>query len=77
MDKVELEVDSTTELMVCESCGTTHQEFKKGGRWVVKHVIMFFALCLIHCLMVCMPVQSILGKVPAGSESRIQFEQSH
>ena len=32
MDKVELEVDSGTTEMVCESCGTTHQEFKKGGR---------------------------------------------
>ena len=39
--------------MTCESCGTTHQDFKKGGDWAVKHAIMSFVQCLNPCLMVC------------------------
>jgi protein arginine kinase activator len=76
MDKVELEVDSSGATMVCESCGTTHQEFKKGGRLGCEACYHVFRPVLDPLLDGMHAGTKHLGKVPAGSESRIQFEQS-
>ena len=76
MDKVELEVDSRGTTMVCESCGTTHQEFKKGGRLGCEACYHVFRPVLDPLLDGMHAGTKHLGKIPAGSESRIQFEQS-
>ena len=76
MDKVELEVDTSGTTMVCESCGTTHQEFKKGGRLGCEACYHVFRPVLDPLLDGMHAGTKHLGKVPAGSESRIQFEQS-
>ena len=76
MDKVEMEVDTANTSMVCESCGTTHQEFKKGGRLGCEACYHVFRPVLDPLLDGMHAGVNHLGKVPAGSESRIHFEQS-
>ena len=76
MDKVELEVDTGGNSMVCESCGTTHQEFKKGGRLGCEACYHVFRPVLDPLLDGMHAGTKHLGKVPAGSVSRIKFEQS-
>jgi protein arginine kinase activator len=76
MDKVELEVDTSGTSMVCESCGITHQEFKKGGRLGCEACYHVFRPVLDPLLDGMHAGTRHLGKVPAGSESRIHFEQS-
>ena len=76
MGKVELEVDTSGTTMVCESCGTTHQEFKKGGRLGCEACYHVFRPVLDPLLDGMHAGTKHLGKVPADSESRIQFEQS-
>lgn len=75
MEKVDLEVDSTNPSMVCESCGTTHQDFKKGGRLGCDACYHVFRPILDPLLDGMHAGTKHLGKVPSGSESRIQFEQ--
>jgi protein arginine kinase activator len=76
MDKVELEVDTSGTSMVCESCGITHQEFKKGGRLGCEACYHVFRPVLDPLLDGMHAGTRHLGKVPAGSESRIHLEQS-
>jgi len=76
MDKVELEVDTGEATMVCESCGTTHQDFKKGGRLGCEACYHVFRPVLDPLLDGMHAGTKHLGKVPAGSASRIKFEKS-
>ncbi len=77
MDKVELEVDSNSTTMVCESCGTTHQEFKKGGRLGCAACYHVFRPVLDPLLDSMHAGTKHLGKIPSGSESRVKFEQTY
>ena len=62
--------------MVCESCGTTHQEFKKGGRLGCEACYHVFRPVLDPLLDGMHAGTKHLGKVPASSVSRIKFEKS-
>ena len=62
MDKVDMDTDNSGTAMVCESCGTTHQEFKKGGRLGCEACYHVFRPVLDPCLMVCMQESSIWVK---------------
>jgi protein arginine kinase activator len=62
--------------MTCESCGTTHSEFKKGGRLGCEACYHVFRPVLDPLLDGMHAGNKHLGKIPAGSKSRVQFEQS-
>ena len=62
--------------MVCESCGTTHQDFKKGGRLGCEACYHVFRPVLDPLLEGMHAGTQHLGKIPSGSESRVRFEQS-
>ncbi len=62
--------------MTCESCGTTHSEFKKGGRLGCEACYHVFRPILEPLLEGMHAGIKHLGKIPAGSKSRVQFEQS-
>ena len=76
MDKVELDVNSGGTTMVCESCGTTHQEFKKGGRLGCEACYHVFRPVLDPLLDGMHAGIKHLGKVPSRDKSRVKFEQS-
>ena len=59
--------------MVCETCGTTHQDFKKGGRLAVKPAITVPTRS--GSTVDGMHVESNTGEIP-GSKSRVDFDQS-
>jgi len=65
-----------TDTMVCESCGTTHQEFKKGGRLGCEACYHVFRPVLDPLLEGMHAGTLHLGKIPPGSESRVRFEKS-
>ena len=62
--------------MTCESCGTTHSEFKKGGRLGCEACYHVFRPVLDPLLEGMHAGCKHLGKIPAGSKSRVKFEQS-
>ncbi len=62
--------------MTCESCGTTHSEFKKGGRLGCEACYHVFRPVLDPLLDGMHAGNKHLGKIPAASKSRVQFEQS-
>ena len=76
MEKDELEGDSISSSMVCESCGTTHQDFKKGGRLGCEACYHVFRPVLDPLLDGMHAGSKHLGKIPSGSESRVRFEQT-
>ena len=76
MEKDELEGDSISSSMVCESCGTTHQDFKKGGRLGCEACYHVFRPVLDPLLDGMHAGNKHLGKIPSGSESRVRFEQT-
>ncbi len=76
MEKSDLESESVSGSMVCESCGTTHQDFKKGGRLGCEACYHVFRPVLDPLLDGMHAGTKHLGKIPSGSESRVRFEQS-
>ena len=68
--------DETSSPMTCESCGTTHNEFKKGGRLGCEACYHVFRPILDPLLDGMHAGSKHLGKIPAGSKSRVKFEQS-
>ena len=76
MEKDELGGDSISSSMVCESCGTTHQDFKKGGRLGCEACYHVFRPVLDPLLDGMHAGSKHLGKIPSGSESRVRFEQT-
>ena len=69
-------IDASTASMTCESCGTTHQDFKKGGRLGCEACYHVFRPVLDPLLEGMHAGTQHLGKIPSGSESRVKFEQS-
>ena len=76
MEKDELADESISGSMVCESCGTTHQDFKKGGRLGCEACYHVFRPVLDPLLDGMHAGSKHLGKIPSGSESRVRFEQT-
>ncbi len=76
MDKVDLEETPTEATMVCESCGITHQEFKKEGRLGCEACYHVFRPILDPLLDGMHAGTKHLGKIPSGSVSRINHEKS-
>jgi protein arginine kinase activator len=76
MDSTEGETKPPAGSMVCESCGTTHQDFKKGGRLGCEACYHVFRPVLDPLLEGMHAGTQHLGKIPTGSESRVKFEQS-
>jgi protein arginine kinase activator len=76
MEKDDSEGDSITSSMVCETCGTTHQEFKKGGRLGCEACYHVFRPILDPLLDGMHAGTKHEGKIPEGSKSRVDFEQS-
>jgi protein arginine kinase activator len=76
MDKVDMDTDNSGTAMVCESCGTTHQEFKKGGRLGCEACYHVFRPILDPLLDGMHAGTKHLGKIPSGSASRVKFERS-
>ena len=76
MDSTEGESKPPAGSMVCESCGTTHQEFKKGGRLGCEACYHVFRPVLDPLLDGMHAGTQHFGKIPSGSESRVKFEQS-
>ncbi len=70
------ETKSPAGKMVCESCGTTHQDFKKGGRLGCEACYHVFRPILDPLLEGMHAGTQHLGKIPSASESRVQFVQS-
>jgi protein arginine kinase activator len=76
MDKVDMDTDNSGTAMVCESCGTTHQEFKKGGRLGCEACYHVFRPVLDPLLDGMHAGTKHSGKIPSGSASRVKFERS-
>ena len=76
MEKEELVGDSMSDSMVCESCGTTNQDFKKGGRLGCEACYHVFRPVLDPLLDGMHAGTKHLGKIPSGSKSRVRFEQT-
>jgi len=76
MDKVDMDTDNSGTAMVCERCGTTHQEFKKGGRLGCEACYHVFRPVLDPLLDGMHAGIKHLGKIPSGSASRVKFERS-
>ena len=73
MEQDGVDEESISGSMVCETCGTTHQDFKKGGRLSQKPANAFRPV-LDPLLDAGMPSQT-LGWL-RGSKSRVDFDQS-
>ena len=76
MDSTKGEIKPPSGSMVCESCGTTHQDFKKGGRLGCEACYHVFRPILDPLLEGMHAGTHHLGKIPSGLESRVQFSQS-
>lgn len=76
MENVPDSSDDAASPMTCESCGTTHNEFKKGGRLGCEACYHVFRPVLDPLLDGMHAGIKHLGKIPAGSKVRVQFEQS-
>jgi len=76
MDSTENESKPPSGSMVCESCGTTHQEFKKGGRLGCEACYHVFRPVLDPLLDGMHAGIQHIGKIPSSSVSRVKFEQS-
>ena len=76
MDSTEGDSKPPAGSMVCESCGTTHQDFKKGGRLGCEACYHVFRPVLDPLLEGLPAGTQHPGKIPSGSESRVKFEQS-
>ena len=76
MDKAGIDTDTPNASMTCESCGTSHQDFKKGGRLGCEACYHVFRPILDPLLDGMHAGTKHLGKIPAGSESRVKFERS-
>ncbi len=76
MESTENASEAPAGSMVCESCGTTHQDFKKGGRLGCDACYHVFRPILDPLLEGMHAGTQHLGKIPSGSESRVRFEQS-
>ena len=75
MDKDDLIGDASSNSMVCESCGITHQEFKKGGRLGCEACYHVFRPILDPLLDGMHAGVKHFGKAPAGVEIRIDFDR--
>tara|TARA_B100000212_G_scaffold208191_1_gene157170 strand:+ start:334 stop:834 length:501 start_codon:yes stop_codon:yes gene_type:complete len=75
MDKDDLVGDATANTMVCESCGTTNQEFKKGGRLGCEACYHVFRPVLDQLLEGMHAGIKHFGKAPAGAEVRVDFDR--
>ncbi len=75
MDKSNFDSEGPANSMTCESCGTSHQDFKKGGRLGCEACYHVFRPILDPLLDGMHAGIKHLGKIPAGSESRIKFER--
>ena len=76
MEQDGVDEESISGSMVCETCGTTHQDFKKGGRLGCEACYHVFRPVLDPLLDGMHAGVKHLGKIPAGSKSRVDFEQS-
>ena len=76
MDSTKGETKPPSGSMVCESCGTTHQDFKKGGRLGCEACYHVFRPILDPLLEGMHAGTHHLGKIPSGLDSRVQFSQS-
>ena len=73
MEKSDLFVDSPDDSMVCESCGTTHQEFKKGGRLGCEACYHVFRPILDPLLDGMHAGNRHIGKIPSNwDESKVE-----
>ena len=75
MDKSNFDSEAPTNSMTCESCGTSHQDFKKGGRLGCEACYHVFRPILDPLLDGMHAGIKHLGKIPAGSKSRIKYER--
>ena len=75
MESTEADSQLPSGSMVCESCGTTHQDFQGWSVWDAKLATMFFAQSWIH-------IGGYARRHPTSwenplwLESRVKFEQS-
>ena len=68
--------DASLSPMTCESCGTTHSEFKKGGRLGCEACYHVFRPVLDPLLEGMHAGSKHLGKIPSSSQLKVEFQQS-
>ncbi|MEC8043127.1 MAG: UvrB/UvrC motif-containing protein [Verrucomicrobiota bacterium] len=71
MEQDDLPMDAGDNPMVCETCGTTHQDFKKGGRLGCEACYHVFRPVLDPLLDGMHAGTKHLGKISSGTESRV------
>jgi protein arginine kinase activator len=76
LDENPSKVDASTALMTCESCGTTHQDFKKGGRLGCEACYHVFRPVLEPLLDGMHAGVKHLGKVPSRSVKKKSDDDS-
>jgi protein arginine kinase activator len=76
LDENPAKVDASTASMTCESCGTTHQDFKKGGRLGCEACYHVFRPVLEPLLDGMHAGVKHLGKVPSRSVKKKSDDDS-
>ena len=76
LDENPSKVDASTASMTCESCGTTHQDFKKGGRLGCEACYHVFCFVLEPLLDGMHAGVKHLGKVPSRSVKKKSDDDS-
>ena len=76
LDENPAKVDASTASMTCESCGTTHQDFKKGGRLGCEACYHVFRPVLEPLLDGMHAGVKHLGKVPSRSVKKKSYDDS-
>ncbi|MDA7822956.1 UvrB/UvrC motif-containing protein [Opitutales bacterium] len=76
LDDNQPKIDASTASMTCESCGTTHQEFKKGGRLGCEACYHVFRPVLEPLLDGMHAGIKHLGKVPSRSVKKKSAEEN-
>lgn len=76
LDENPSKVDASTASMTCESCGTTHQDFKKGGRLGCEACYHVFRPVLEPLLDGMHAGVKHLGKVPSRSVKKKSQDDS-
>ena len=76
LDENPSKVDASTASMTCESCGTTHQDFKKGGRLGCEACYHVFRPVLEPLLDGMHAGVKHLGKVPSRSVKKKSDDDS-
>ncbi len=76
LDENPSKVDASTASMTCESCGTTHQDFKKGGRLGCEACYHVFRPVLEPLLDGMHAGVKHLGKVPSRSVKKKSYDDS-